>query len=199
MRRWRSPRPRMVVDSSFVILHFSVRVASVSPRKDRLVGAACVKIFTREKRSGCAFRAARAQDKKRVTFPLAFRFFPDWLPVFRGALIATSSRNVLFCARIHPKSAGAAPRPASRGARREARVRQGTAEASRGGLILGGAFGGSTEGGLGKHGEWCIPRFGARRRLARNLELGAFARVIGLVSRGGRTAERARRRCRTAA
>lgn len=64
---------------------------------------------------------------------------------------------------------------------------------------MSGAFAGSTKGGLGKHGEWCIPRFGARRRLARNLEFGAFARVIGLVSRGGRTAERARRRCRIAA
>ena len=50
------------------------------------------------------------------------------------------------------------------------------------------------------HGEWCHPEFGARRRLAaRHLEYGAFARVIVSVSRGGRTSERAQRRCRIAA
>ena len=199
MRRWRSPRPRMVLDSSFVILHFSVRVASVSLRKDRLVGAACVKIFTREKRSGCAFRAALLHEIKSADFSARLAFFSRLASCVPRCFNCHFLEKCALLCSTHPKSAGAAPRPASRGARREARVRQGTAEASRGGLILGGAFGGSTEGGLGKHGEWCIPRFGARRRLARNLELGAFARVIGLVSRGGRTAERARRRCRTAA
>ena len=64
--------------------------------------------------------------------------------------------------------------------------------ASRGGFDLGCARSRGRKASWESTAEAAIPRRRAPQ-VRRNLELGAFARVIGLVSRGGRTAERAKK------